>query len=442
MDKIAKNWIYFILNRLSLVSYKLNFAKISFFIVLFTIYSCKTTQSVVVGDNYLARMKSDVKFLSSDELEGRETGTEGEIKAAAYIEERFIDLGLKGIFHSNNSFYQFFEKTIRSNPHGAVPEPTDPVIMGRNVGGFLDKNAKSTIIIGAHYDHLGYGGEGSLYVGEPAIHNGADDNASGVAIMLAMAEILKDKDLNYNVLFLAFSGEEKGLWGSNFFVDNSPLTLSDINYMINLDMVGRLNDEKKLALYGTGTSPAWEKAFKKVNNQGFSFTKQESGVGPSDHTSFYFEDIPVLMFFTGQHEDYHRPSDDFEKINFSGMVDITSYLANLVLAIDKMPKMLFTKTKDESQDAPDFKVTLGVIPDYLFDGKGMRIDGVREDRPAFNAGLKKGDVVVKMGDLEIVDMQSYMKALSVFEPGETITITIVREEDMMMEKPLTFLKKK
>jgi len=385
-------------------------------------------------------MKKDVKFLSSDELEGRETGTEGERKASEYISQRFKDLGLNGIFHDNNSYYQMFEKTIKSNPHAKIASPDDPVIVGRNVGGFLNNNADHTIIIGAHYDHLGYGGEGSLHVGDPAIHNGADDNASGVAIMLALADLLKNKELNYNFLFLAFSGEEKGLWGSNFFVDNSPLVLEDINYMINLDMVGRLNDEKRLALYGTGTSPTWEKAFKKTANPNFVFTKQESGVGPSDHTSFYFVDIPVLMFFTGQHEDYHRPSDDYEKINFSGMLDIASYLSGLVLTIDDMPKMEFTKTKDESQSTPAFKVTLGVIPDYLYDGQGMRIDGVREGRPAYNSGLVKGDIVVKMGDLEVVDMQTYMKALSVFEPGETITITIIREGDMVMEKSMTFLK--
>lgn len=431
----------FMLKGLSLFNLFFKAAKISIFIGILSLWSCKSTQSVTLSPDFLTIMKADVKYLSSDELEGRETGTEGERKASEYIAQRFTDIGLKGIFHEDNSFYQKFQKTIKSNPHATEANPNDPVVIGRNVGGFLDNNAEYTVIIGAHYDHLGYGGEGSLHTGPPAIHNGADDNASGVAIMLAMANFLKDKDLDYNFLFLAFSGEEKGLWGSNFFVDNSPLELEDINYMINLDMVGRLNDEKKLALYGTGTSPTWEKAFAKTSNHGFSFTKSESGVGPSDHTSFYFEDIPVLMFFTGQHADYHRPSDDYHLINFEGMADITKYLGSLVMTIDKQPKMVFTKTKDESQDAPAFKVTLGVIPDYLFDGKGMRIDGVREDRPASNAGLKKGDIVLKMGDLEIVDMQTYMKALSVFEPGQTITITIMREGDMMMEKPLTFLKK-
>jgi hypothetical protein len=381
-------------------------------------------------------MKADVLFLASDELEGRETGTEGERKASEYIESRFREFGLESIF--DDGYFQYFEKTIKSNPHAMEANPDDPVIMGRNVGAFLDNGSDNTIIIGAHYDHLGYGGEGSLHTGPPAIHNGADDNASGVAIMLALADYFSEKEMDNNILFLAFSGEEKGLWGSNFFVDNSPLELEDINFMINLDMVGRLGEEKKMAVYGTGTSPIWNKKLESTKSQ-FSFNMSESGIGPSDHTSFYLEDIPVLMFFTGQHEDYHRPSDDVDKVNFEGMQELFEYLIVLIDDIDDEGKIKFTKTKDEQQEAPDFKVTLGVIPDYLYDGKGMRIDGVREGRPANNAGLEKGDIVVKMGDREIVDMMSYMKALGAFNPGETIKITIKKGDDgEPIEKDLTF----
>ena len=256
--------------------------------------------------------------------------------------------------------------------------------------------------------------------------------------MLLLASYFKDRDLNYNLLSLAFSGEEKGLWGSNFFVDNSPLSMDDINFMINMDMVGRLNNDRQLAIYGTGTSPSWPKLMRAVKYPAFKQTIHESGMGPSDHTSFYLEDMPVLHFFTGQHEDYHRPTDDTHKINFDGITDITTYIAAIVSRASQIKKLEFTKTKDESQQAPDFKVTLGVIPDYLFDGQGMRIDGVREGRTADVAGMKKGDVVVKMGDLEIVDMMTYMKALGVFEPGETTKVIIVREGDMMMEKEVTF----
>lgn len=410
--------------------------KISFFLLFLFIVSCKTSKIAVDGELYRLNMKADVLFLASDELEGRETGTEGERKASEYIESRFREFGLESIF--DDGYFQYFEKTIKSNPHAMEANPDDPVIMGRNVGAFLDNGSDNTIIIGAHYDHLGYGGEGSLHTGPPAIHNGADDNASGVAIMLALADYFSEKEMDNNILFLAFSGEEKGLWGSNFFVDNSPLELEDINFMINLDMVGRLGEEKKMAVYGTGTSPIWNKKLESTKSQ-FSFNMSESGIGPSDHTSFYLEDIPVLMFFTGQHEDYHRPSDDVDKVNFEGMQELFEYLIVLIDDIDDEGKIKFTKTKDEQQEAPDFKVTLGVIPDYLYDGKGMRIDGVREGRPANNAGLEKGDIVVKMGDREIVDMMSYMKALGAFNPGETIKITIKKGDDgEPIEKDLTF----
>jgi len=415
----------------------------SFYLLIFlTIWSCKTTDRAIVpaqldASSYkisLDQVKADVTYLASDELEGRETGTEGERLAADYLLKRFSEIGLQGIFGGAEPYYQYFKKTIKSNPHATEPDPNDPVIMGKNVGAFLDKGKKYTIIIGAHYDHLGYGKEGSLYTGPPAIHNGADDNASGVAAMLRLAAYFKDKPLNNNILFLAFSGEEKGLWGSNFFVDNSPLTLDKINYMINMDMVGRLNKDRQLAIYGTGTTPVWDKILQSIKSPVFKKTLNASGMGPSDHTSFYLEDLPVLHFFTGQHEDYHRPSDDTHKINFDGIMEITHYISSIVQRADDQGKLRFTKTKDESQQAPAFKVTLGVIPDYLYDGRGMRIDGVREGRPAYEAGLKKGDVVIKMGEMEIVDMMTYMKALSAFEPGEKTKVTVIREGDMMMEK--------
>jgi len=415
-----------------------NIFKTYFLIIPLLIWSCKTQKigNTVITDSQL--VYQDVEYLASDELEGRETGTEGEIMAAEYISKRFKDIGLKGIFKGENPYYQFFQKTIKSNPHADEPNPNDPIIVGRNVSAFLDKGAEHTIIIGAHYDHLGWGEEGSLYTGPPAIHNGADDNASGVAAMLALAKYYKDKPLKNNVLFIAFSGEEKGLWGSNFFVDNSPLEMENINFMVNMDMVGRLNHDRQLAIYGTGTSPVWNKALQSVKYPKFKFSLKESGLGPSDHSSFYLEDIPVLHFFTGQHEDYHRPTDDTHKVNFEGLADVIHFISQVVDRVDNSGKLDFTKTKDESNTAPAFKVTLGVIPDYLFDGKGMRIDGVRDGKTASVAGIKKGDIVLQMGDLKVVDMMSYMKALSAFEPGETTTVVVLREGDMMMQKEVTF----
>jgi membrane-associated protease RseP (regulator of RpoE activity) len=234
---------------------------------------------------------------------------------------------------------------------------------------------------------------------------------------------------------MAFSGEEKGLWGSNYFCKNPTIDLTKVNYMINMDMVGRLNSEKRLAINGVGTSPEWMKILPGLAGE-MTLVTSESGVGPSDHTSFYNVNIPVLHFFTGQHEDYHKPSDDADKINISGMLQIRTMLLNLIGKLETMERIAFTKTKDEtsspSASAGDFKVTLGVIPDYLYDGQGMRIDGTKEGKPAHTAGLIKGDIVKKIGDNEISDMKTYMQALSKFEKGQTTPVTIERNGETMI----------
>ena len=173
------------------------------------------------------------------------------------------------------------------------------------------------------------------------------------------------------------------------------------------------------------------------NNQGLTINEHASGVGPSDHTSFYLADIPVLHFFTGQHADYHKPSDDPEKLNYEGMQQISNYILNVVTDLDDAGQLAFKKTKNESEEVPMFKVALGVVPDYLFNGQGMRIDGISEDKPAQKAGLQRADVVVKLGSLETPDMMSYMKALASFEVGETTTVTVKRDGELI-ERKVTF----
>jgi len=376
-------------------------------------------------------IKEDVTFLSDDALEGRQTGTEGEKAAAEYIAKRFENLGLEG--KGTNEYFQAFSFKPKTNLHQKVNytvKDGDSTITGTNVLGFINNNAEQTIVIGAHYDHLGYGAEGSLYRGEKAIHNGADDNASGVAVMLNLAKKLKEKNTNNNYLFIAFSGEEMGLLGSNYFVKNATIDTKKINYMINMDMVGRLKVDSTFAAYGVGTSPILKQTLK-AHNRSFKLIQKESGIGPSDHTSFYNADIPVLHFFTGQHEDYHKPSDDFEKLNYKGMQTISNYIFEVISDLDNNGKLPFRKTKNESEETPRFKVGLGVIPDYLFDGKGMRIDGISEDKPAQKAGLQKGDIVVKLGDSIVVDMMSYMKVLSTFEKGNITKIVVDRKGEMV-----------
>ncbi|WP_339144197.1 M28 family peptidase [Croceitalea sp. MTPC5] len=370
-------------------------------------------------------LQEDIAFLASDSLAGRETGTPQEIMAAEYLKQRMENLGLlpKG---NMGTYFQTFTFKPRTDPHSEAEFTTsDGSITGTNVIGYVDNKAETTIVIGAHYDHLGMGGEGSLYAGE-AIHNGADDNASGVAVMLKLAEKLKDSIPENNYLFMAFSGEEMGLLGSNFFCKNPTIDLTTVDYMINMDMVGRLREDKTLSISGTGTSPIWNQVLN-ANNPGFKLVLSESGVGPSDHTSFYLQNIPALHFFTGQHEDYHKPSDDYDKLNYEGMEMITNYIFAIISELKDDAKLTFRTTKNESEEVPRFKVGLGVMPDYLFDGKGMRIDGVTESRPAAVAGLQKGDVVVQLGDSTVIDMMSYMRALSVFEEGDTAKVVVDRK---------------
>ncbi len=409
--------------------------KIVFLCLLAGIVSCK--KETKVAEN---KFKEDVAFLARDMLEGRETGTYGEHLAAKYIEKRFEQIGLSG--KGTEGFIQPFTFKPRRNPHEKVKftTTTDSTLAGKNVVGFIDNGAKTTVVIGAHYDHLGYGREGSLYTGKMIqVHNGADDNASGVAVMLNLASRLKlrneesDKKDSNNYLFIAFSGEEMGLLGSNYFSKNPTISSESINYMINMDMVGRMKADSTLAVYGTGTSPIFKQTVLS-NNEKFKIVENESGIGPSDYTSFYLIDVPVLHFFTGQHEDYHKPSDDIDKLNYKGMELISGYVYEIISDLDDNGELAFRTTKNESEETPRFKVGLGVVPDYLFDGKGMRIDGTREDTPASNAGLQKGDVVVKLGDSTVTDMMSYMRALSVFDKGDEAAITVKRGEETIETK--------
>lgn len=383
----------------------------------------------------LLGLRVDVVYLSSDLLEGRETGKEGETMAAQYIARRFQDLGLqpKG---AGGSWYQSFDFNYKAHPHAEEGEART----GKNVLGYLDNGAEQTVIIGAHYDHLGHGIMGSLYAGDPAIHNGADDNASGVAALLRIAEELKKgRAKNNNYLFMGFSGEEMGLFGSKYFANNPTINLGKVNYMLNMDMVGRLNEEKVLAVNGAGTSPAWKEAIEKLSIGGIQAKTSDSGIGPSDHTSFYLKDLPVLHFFTGQHTDYHKPSDDAELVNYQGLLLVTDYILALIDELDGAGKLAFTKTKDEDEGkrAAAFKVTLGVMPDYVYQGEGMRIDGVTDGRPAATAGLENGDVIIKIGDTEVKDIYGYMEGLAKYKAGDKAIVVVKRGEEVI-EKEVEF----
>lgn len=372
-----------------------------------------------------------IEVLASDEYEGREVGTKGQEMAAKFIADEMERIGLS-YYSIDNTYYQSFEFTPRKNPHSISKDTSAKPISVKNVLGIINNNAQKTIVIGAHYDHLGHGAEGSLHAAKDGqIHNGADDNASGVAVMLGLAKkLINNEDaLANNYVFIAFSGEERGLWGSKYFAEHPIMNLENVNYMFNMDMVGRYDSAKGLAINGTGTSPSWNTLIDK-DEVSMKLVLSESGVGPSDHTSFYLKDIPVLHFFTGQHEDYHKPTDDIDKINFEGLKLVEDYMYKLILRSQTMEKLQFTPTKNESADVPKFTVSLGVMPDYMFTGNGMRIDGVTEGRAASKAGLEKGDIVIKLGEHEVEDMMSYMKALSKFKKGDNTQVKVRRKEDV------------
>jgi len=310
---------------------------------------------------------------------------------------------------------------------------------GANIAAYIDNGAQYTVALGAHFDHLGYGEDGnSLYANakkEHKIHHGADDNASGTAALLELAKwIKKNKKLHhYNYLFINFSGEELGLYGSKAFVKDKMMDSAHIAYMINMDMVGRLNDSTHaLTIGGIGTSPAWSEVVD-MGGPDFKLVIDSSGVGPSDHTSFYNAGIPVLFFFTGTHKDYYKPSDKAELINYTGEVKVIKYISNVVAKMDKEDtKPRFTATKQNATGVAKFKVTLGIMPDYTFESGGVRVDGVSDNRPAMKAGILQGDIITKLGDNKIMGMQSYMEALGKFAPGDKTKVTILRSGKEMV----------
>lgn len=321
---------------------------------------------------------------------------------------------------------------------------SDKIRKGTNVVGYIDNGAATTVVLGAHFDHLGYGEDGNSRhtATEPAIHNGADDNASGTAALIEISKKLKAASFkNNNYLFIAFSGEELGLYGSKYFTDHPTIDLKTVNYMINMDMVGRLNDSSKvLTIGGYGTSPTWATVIhpsnplveKKTGIPQLVVRIDSSGSGPSDHTSFYRKDIPVLFYFTGLHTDYHKPSDDADKINYGGEQLIVKHVLGVVQQLDNQPKLSFLKTREaQTTTSARFSVSMGIMPDYTWSGNGLRSDGVSEGKPAQKAGLKAGDIILQIGDFKITSMESYMQTLGKFKKGDKVKVIYLRGKDTL-----------
>jgi aminopeptidase YwaD len=331
-------------------------------------------------------------------------------------------------------------------PNVSISLETDVVkVMDKtaNVLGYLegtDPQLKDeVVVVGAHFDHLGYGGEGSgsLVPHLHEIHNGADDNASGTAGLLELAQrFAATQSRPRTLLFIGFSGEEMGTLGSQYYVNNPFFPLNKTIAMLNMDEIGRLN-QNALTVYGTGTSPEWVPLVRKFNAtmgaDTFALKLVPDGFGPSDHAQFYAKDIPVLFFFTGTHDDYHKPSDDWEKINYEGQERVVRYIFNIANDIvSSTPKPQFTRAASTTGmgtggDSPGFAVTLGVIPDYGEGTEGMKIGGTRPNGPADKAGLKAGDIITSLAGKKVMNIYDYMGILGELKVGQVVEVEVLRD---------------
>ena len=350
-------------------------------------------------------------------------------------------------------------------------------VQAYNVIGVLEGSDRllknETIIVGAHYDHLGHGGEGSLAPRSGEIHHGADDNASGTAGVLELAQLFTSQRPRpkRTIVFMCFSGEEEGLLGSSYYVNHPIIPLANTVAMINMDMIGRMKD-RKLIIGGVGTAKEWRDLIGSGNiaqatkitavpdagapsgmpvvvaangrpivtvdpSKSFDLTLQEDGYGPSDHSSFYSKQIPVLFFWTGTHNDYHKPSDTSDKINYTDEVRVLSLVARIVRDLDNADKRLtYTVAKSDSQQgrSTGFRVYLGTIPNYSDSNDGLLLDGVRDDSPASRAGLKAGDRIVKVGTRDVKNVYDYTYALGEMKAGEEYVVEVMRAGEKLTLK--------
>ncbi len=375
----------------------------------------------------------DIRRLSDDNLGGRMTGSAGADSAAAYLARRFEEVGLQP---AAGGWFQTFTVAKQA-----------PVAQHAHVGGLRAKNVigllpgrdpvlrNETVIVGAHYDHLGLGGFGSLDPDSTGkVHNGADDNASGAAMLLRIAERLSQTPPARTVLFIAFSGEELGLLGSAYYVKEPIYQLTSTLAMINLDMVGRLRDNR-LIVYGARTAKEFPALLDSLNwHSGFDLRAQGDGYGPSDQSSFFAAGKPVLHVFTDLHEDYHRTTDDWEKINLEGFDRVTNFTTGIVTALANRPTRLTPEDPPPPPPpaaattslTPGYGAYLGTIPDMSGTPGGVRLAGVRAGSPAEKAGLRGDDVIIRIGEMDVRDLPAMTDALRSHKPGDIVEIVIRR----------------
>lgn len=294
---------------------------------------------------------------------------------------------------------------------------------------------KSYVVIGAHYDHLGMGGMGSSsrIQDTVAVHNGADDNASGVTVLLEMAaKFQQEKEkLKHNLVFVAFGAEEMGILGSKYFTEHAPVSPKSIKAMINLDMVGRLKEDTMLQVNGTGTSKEAVPMITRINEKyKFNLRMAPEGYGPSDHAAFYGKNIPVFFITTGAHTDYHTPADDRDKINFEGMEKVAEFTADLLSELAFNNSMLTFQEAGPQQGTGTsrrFRVTLGIMPDVNGTVEnGLLVEFVTKGKPAYNGGMLKGDIITSVDGKPVKNIQDYMVRLSQLKTGQSVNVEVIR----------------
>jgi len=373
---------------------------------------------------------SHVRYLADDALQGRLGGSPGERCAGDYIAAQFKALGLKPAGEGGGYF--------QAVPLASIANSHAPGGTGRNVLGMLEGSDPArrgqVVIVGAHYDHLGLGEIGSTAPDQKgAVHNGADDNASGVAAMLQAARLLAEGPRPArSVLFLAFTGEESGLLGSAYFTKHPTVPLAAARAMINLDMVGRLGSQP-LVVYGADTAREWRQLLERLGAElGIELGFIGDGYGPSDQTSFYLVDIPVVHFFTNTHAQYHGPADDWQLIDSAGLGRIALLSAKLAREIAD-PAVQVTLVRGAGQKpgavggpGGGYGAYLGSVPDFSPVPRGVLLGGVSAGSPAEQAGLRRGDVIVRLGGAEIADLQAMTNVLRQHKPGDTVEVVVLR----------------
>jgi Peptidase family M28/PDZ domain len=386
-----------------------------------------TAPSPAPGPDSL-RIRRDIAYLASDRLEGRRAGTPGNDSAAAYIARRYRVLGLGSM--TPTSYLQPFVARPAAGPHGS-PEalPTQNVVA--MLAGTDPVLRNEWVVIGAHFDHLGRSTEDAL---DPeagnAVRNGADDNASGTAAVLELARIFGAAPTRRSLLFVNFSAEEEGLLGSAYFVDHAPVSLDSIDAMINFDMVGRLKNDR-LIVYGVATAPEFPGMLDRANAGRVRIFGQGDGFGPSDQSSFYAKNIPVLHFFTDLHADYHRATDDVDKINAAGEDTVVGIAERVIRDVaDRSARVTFVRVPTKpslAASSSGSEVYFGSIPDMAAgEIAGERLTGITPGSPAERGGLKAGDVVVEFGGEPVSDLTTYSQALYAHKPGDAVTVVVVR----------------